>query len=140
LEYNCALIKVDWLAARDALRVVGAALVVGVKICTILQPLRKQGPIPEEMFQTLLTHKKQGNLDYVDAPNIIKPTQTRINHGIYTFCIIQSLERLNIFKTGCFPYLGLELITHVIKSQNISTYSKITVLIVRTFKRCQPGF
>jgi hypothetical protein len=25
----------------------------------------KQGPIPEELSQTLLTNKKQGNLDYV---------------------------------------------------------------------------
>jgi hypothetical protein len=34
----------------------------------------KQGPIPEEMSQTLLTNKKQGNLDEVQAANIIKPT------------------------------------------------------------------
>jgi hypothetical protein len=34
----------------------------------------KQGPIPEEMSQTLLTHKNQGNLDLVHANNIIKPT------------------------------------------------------------------
>jgi hypothetical protein len=27
----------------------------------------KQRPIPEEMFQTLLTNKKQGNLDQVQA-------------------------------------------------------------------------
>ena len=33
----------------------------------------KQGPIPDET-QTLLTNKKQGNLDYVPAANIIKPT------------------------------------------------------------------
>jgi hypothetical protein len=41
VEYNCALIKVDWLAACIALRMVGAVVVVssgvGVKICTILQ-------------------------------------------------------------------------------------------------------
>jgi hypothetical protein len=34
----------------------------------------KQGPIPEEMFQTLLTNTKQGNLDYLHANHIIKPT------------------------------------------------------------------
>jgi hypothetical protein len=34
----------------------------------------KQGPIPAEMSQTLLTNKKQGNLDLVHAANIIKPT------------------------------------------------------------------
>jgi hypothetical protein len=32
----------------------------------------KQGPIPEEMSQTLLTNKNQGNFDF-DAANIIKP-------------------------------------------------------------------
>jgi hypothetical protein len=32
----------------------------------------KQGLIPEEMSQTLLTNK-QGTQDYVHAPNIIKP-------------------------------------------------------------------
>jgi hypothetical protein len=30
------------------------------------------------MSQTLLTNKKQGNLDQVHDDNIIKPTQTRI--------------------------------------------------------------
>jgi hypothetical protein len=34
----------------------------------------KQRPIPEEMSQTLLTNKKQGNLDSVRDANIIKPT------------------------------------------------------------------
>jgi hypothetical protein len=33
----------------------------------------KQGPIPEEMSQTLLTNKKQGNLIQAHADNIIKP-------------------------------------------------------------------
>jgi hypothetical protein len=30
--------------------------------------------IPEKISQTLLTNKKQGNLDKVHAANIIKPT------------------------------------------------------------------
>ncbi len=64
MEYNRVLVKVDWLAACIALRVVGALLVVFLrhwrKICTILG---KQGPVPEEMSQTLLTNKRQGNLD-----------------------------------------------------------------------------
>ncbi len=35
----------------------------------------KQGPVPgKKMSQTLLTNKKQGNLEYVHAGNIIKPT------------------------------------------------------------------
>jgi hypothetical protein len=42
IEYNCVLIKVDWLTACIALRVVDAVLIVFLrrwrKICTILQP------------------------------------------------------------------------------------------------------
>ncbi len=34
--------------------------------------------MPKEMSQTLLTNKKQGNLDLVQATNIIKPTKNRI--------------------------------------------------------------
>jgi hypothetical protein len=49
------LTKVDWLAACIALRV-GSV---------ILQPMgsKGQGPIPEEIYQILLTNKKQGNLN-----------------------------------------------------------------------------
>jgi hypothetical protein len=52
------------------------------------------------MSQTLLTNKKQGNLDQVhdDIDNIIKPTQTRIDR---------------------VPYLGLQLTLHFIKSKSI---------------------
>jgi hypothetical protein len=61
VEYYCALIKVDWLAACVALRVVGAVYVVFV----LHNPPAngKQGQIPEEISQTLLTNKNQGNLD-----------------------------------------------------------------------------
>jgi hypothetical protein len=58
---------VDWLAACFALRVIGALLVfsyiIKVKICTIFQPMGSKGRyvIPEEIYQTLLTNKKQGN-------------------------------------------------------------------------------
>jgi hypothetical protein len=66
VEYNSALIKVDWLAACIALRVVGVVLVVFLrrwrKICTILQPMGSKGRYPEEMSKTLLTNEKQGNL------------------------------------------------------------------------------
>jgi hypothetical protein len=59
----CSLIKVDWLAACSALRVVGAVFVVlprrWHKICIVNG---KKGPIPEEIYQILLTNKKQGNL------------------------------------------------------------------------------
>jgi hypothetical protein len=45
--------------------IVGAVTVpVGVKFLQSFSPANeKQGPIPEEMLQTLLTNKKQGNLD-----------------------------------------------------------------------------
>jgi hypothetical protein len=57
----------NWLAACIALRVIGDVLVVFLhrwhKICTTLQPMGKQGPIPEEISQTPLNNKKQGNVD-----------------------------------------------------------------------------
>jgi hypothetical protein len=67
VEHNCSLIKTDWFDACIALRVIDALLVVFLrrwrKICTIHQPMEAQGPIPEEISQTMLTNKKQGNLD-----------------------------------------------------------------------------
>jgi hypothetical protein len=77
----------------------------------------KQGPVPKEISQTLLTNKKQGKLDLVHAPNIIMSTRTSINREKYTFCVVKSLEHLKDLKTGRVPYLGLELIMHIIKSQ-----------------------
>ncbi len=89
------MIKVDWLAACIALRVVGAVLVVlprrWSKICTILQPMG-----------WLLTNKKQGNLDSVHAANIIKPTLTHINREKYTFSII-IIGAPKIFKMNPSP-------------------------------------
>jgi hypothetical protein len=63
VEYNCVLIKVHWLAACIALRVVGINLRWN-KLNLHNPPANtKQEPIPEEMSQTLLTNKKPGNLD-----------------------------------------------------------------------------
>jgi hypothetical protein len=78
-EVYCVLTKVDWLAVCIVLRVVGAVLVVCLrrwrKMCTYNPPVnRKQGLITEEINQTLLTNKKQGNLNQVNADYIIKPT------------------------------------------------------------------
>jgi hypothetical protein len=55
----------------------------------------------------------------VQAANIIKknPTQTRINHEKYTFCVIKSMEHLKNVKNGPILYLGLKLTIHVIKNQ-----------------------
>jgi hypothetical protein len=64
VAYNFSLIKVDWLAAGVALRVVSAVLVVVLrhwrKICQSSIANEKQEPLPEEMFQTILTNKKKG--------------------------------------------------------------------------------
>jgi hypothetical protein len=65
VEYNCSLIKVDWLAACIALRVVGAVCISRFPPAYLPDtPAKgKQGPIPDEISQTLLTKKKQGNLE-----------------------------------------------------------------------------
>jgi hypothetical protein len=63
---DCVLIKVDWLAPCIALRVVGSVLVVFLlrwRKFSTTPANGKQGPIPEEMSQTMLTNNKQGNLD-----------------------------------------------------------------------------
>jgi hypothetical protein len=57
------------VAACIALRVVGAVLNwlfssgVGIKFAQSSANGKQGRPIPEEMFQTLLTNKKQGKLD-----------------------------------------------------------------------------
>jgi hypothetical protein len=68
VEYNRSLIKVDWLDASITIRVVDAVVIVfslAVTIKHFHNPLAngKQGLIPEEIYQPLLTNKKQGNLD-----------------------------------------------------------------------------
>jgi hypothetical protein len=59
---------VDWLDACIALRVVGAVLVVVLrrwrKICKILQPMGSKDLNLKKCLKTLLTNKKQRNLDY----------------------------------------------------------------------------
>ncbi len=61
--------------------------------------MERKGREIEEIFQILLTNKKQGNLGKEHA-NIVKPTQTRINREKYTFCDIQSLDNLKNLNTG----------------------------------------
>jgi hypothetical protein len=56
----------------------------------------KQGPIPEGMSQTLLTNKKQENLDQVHDSNIIKPTRTHIDREKNTFCVKNFWSTKNI--------------------------------------------
>ncbi len=69
MDYNCALIKEDWLAACIALRVVGALMVVFIRRWSKIGTISATKPIYEEIFQTLLTNKKQVNLDLVHVAN-----------------------------------------------------------------------
>ncbi len=59
MEYNLLMIKVDWLAAGGSL--IESAVFLVSYLAVGVNPLAngKQGPVPEEMFQTLLTNKKQ---------------------------------------------------------------------------------
>jgi hypothetical protein len=84
---------VDWLAACIALRVVG-----------------------EEMSQTLLTNKKQGNLDSVHVSNIISKLKLALTARNTVF-FIKSMEHFKKGKNGRIPYLGLEPPIRVIISQ-----------------------
>jgi hypothetical protein len=47
VEYNCALMKVGWLAACIALRVAGVVFVIFLRhwriICTVLGPMGSKG-------------------------------------------------------------------------------------------------
>jgi hypothetical protein len=65
VEYNCLLIKVDWLDAYIALRVTGVHWLfssgVGVKFAQS-SANGKRRPKPKEISQTMLSNKKQGNL------------------------------------------------------------------------------
>jgi hypothetical protein len=45
----------------------------------------EQGPVPEEMSQTLLTNKKQGKIRPRDTTNIIKLSQLSINLKKYFY-------------------------------------------------------
>jgi hypothetical protein len=59
------MIKVDWLAAGASLRVSALPFIskFSLTLAYRLQSLLangKQGPVPEEMYQLLLTNKKQG--------------------------------------------------------------------------------
>jgi hypothetical protein len=78
----------------------------------------KQGPIPEEMSQTLLTRRsKETWIKCTPLTFLSHAMKTRINREKYTLCVIKSLEHQQNLKTCRIPYLGLELTMHVIKNQ-----------------------
>ncbi len=64
---------------------------------------RKQGPIHEEIYQTLLTIRSRVSMDSVHAANICKPTQTRINRDKYTFCDYKIIGAPKKFKNWPRP-------------------------------------
>ncbi len=53
-----------------------------------------QGPVPEEMSQTMLTNWKQGKIEEVHATNIINPTKFRLNRKNTFSLIVKSEEPL----------------------------------------------
>jgi hypothetical protein len=61
VEYNCALINVDWFAACIALRVVGAVFVIFLR--ALAYKFAQSSSQWKANVPTLLTNKKQGNLD-----------------------------------------------------------------------------
>jgi hypothetical protein len=79
VEYNCALIKVDCLAACIALRVVGAVLVVFLrrwrKICTILQKMGSKGRYLKNVTNPALERLK--NLKTGRDPLDLRPRTDR---------------------------------------------------------------
>ncbi len=122
MEYNCVLINLDWPAACIELRVVGAALVGFLrrwrKICTILQPMGSKGrylkkcPKPCSPIRSKETCAK-----YAPTTLLGQRKLALTNREKYTFCVIKSLDHVKFFLNGPVSYFGLELTTHVIKSQ-----------------------
>ncbi len=90
------LIKVDWLAACIALRVVGAVLVVFLlrwrKIYTILQPMSSKGWNLKKCLKPCWLVKSS------NTSNINKTMETCINRKKYTFCVIKSVGHLKKLK------------------------------------------
>ncbi len=78
-------------------------------ICTVLH-------IPEEISQSLLTYKNQGNWTKYMPLTLFSQLELALT-ARNTLLRLQSLEHLNHFKNGSVPYLGLELTIHIIKSQ-----------------------
>jgi hypothetical protein len=85
------MIKMDWLAASVSLRAGGAALVIFSAVAYSLQvpPANgKQAQAAEEIYQTLLSNRKPGKIDYVHAASTTKPTPFRIKRKKYINCSV----------------------------------------------------
>jgi hypothetical protein len=90
------LIKVDWLAAWIALRVFGGVLVVFLR--SWRPPANgKQGLIPEEMSQTLLTNRSKETWTKY-TPTTLANVNSHQPKEMGHFCVIKSFEQLKNFK------------------------------------------
>jgi hypothetical protein len=122
VEFNCAMRKVDWLAACIALGVVGAVLVVFLrcwrKICTILQPVRSKGRYLKKCSKPCWPIKGKETWTKYGTTSVTLLSQRKLalteRNTLLRNKIIWSHKNL---KNVRVPYLGLELTMHVIKSQ-----------------------
>ncbi len=77
----------------------------------------KQGPVPEEMYQTMLTNKKRRKKLLSTCRYTIKPTQFSIYRKKYVYFYVKSEEPLKSLNPNQDSYLGRDLSIHVNKSQ-----------------------
>ncbi len=115
MEYNCSLIKVDWLDAFMALRVFDVFLRCWHKICSICQPMGSKGRYLKKSTKSCWPIRGKETW--------VKYTPLTL---LYTFSVIKSLKHLKNFKTGHMLYLGLGLTMHVLRGKNNSKLKKET--------------
>ncbi len=103
MEYNCALIKVDWLAVCIVLSVVGAVfenfLQRWRKFCTVQSSSKWEARvIPVEMSQAPLTNKKQGNLDKYTPLKLLSQRKLGITARNRLFALLNHWSTQNFLK------------------------------------------
>ncbi len=126
---NCSLIKMDWLAACIALRVVGAVLIVFLRRWgkTVLQAMVSKGWYLKK------------------CPKPCWPIRSKESWTKYTrLTLLSHINYKNVGAPKKFKiYLGLELTIHVIQSQTISCdspyYGRIHIHIQNDFQYPDAG-
>ncbi len=106
--------------------------IVLVDLATSLQIIaayKNQGLVSDEIFQSLLTNKKQGKVNWLHTINIFLsqpclPLYAEIHKYFF------SLWRTKKFKTCRSPYSGLDLSIHVIISPAFSRDSLFNFIII----------
>ncbi len=126
MEYTCALIKVDCLAACIALKVIGAVFVIFLwrwrTIYTVLQQMGskdrylKKCPKHRWPIRIKETCTKYTPLTLLSQRKLA--LTARIHFLAYT---VKSLKQLKNLKNGLVHCLGLELTIHVIKNPSRET-------------------